>query len=198
MLAFVTKTSISYEDPRWTKQEVSLMAGGADPSWYGARPESDRRAFSPEGAPFLEYVHHMADEPRQALDALLATASSQGFPGDFVVRETPAGLAVVPRDGSPFDTRISIDEAERTPAESMKVILDELKESGGPAVKVYVAFRGDTPVRTGARDQPVRDVLAHVTSANPHPIIWSLLYHPRSGYTLQWGIMMRPRMVLQP
>lgn len=179
-MAAKTGANLCYEDPKWD----SL------PRWEA------------KAASLID--HQLADgaaaEP--ALRQTVNRYTAAGLPGEFQVIAAGSGWCVAPLAGSPLDTPVSFPEQPRTLAETVRLVVSQVRqrtgvqiESGAPMIPLSIANR---EIVIGASNEPARNVLLRVP-APPRitALSWALHYAPRAGYSLSWGIVVSAKPAAQ-
>jgi hypothetical protein len=138
----------------------------------------------------LRFEFSPADGAETVLLRLIASYRQQGFPGAFRVVPAGSGLVIAPESESPLAARVRIPPGERSFAETVKILTDQLQPRILDGLSLLPGGWTKDRVVFGADGEPARAVLNRLAAAAPgRTLLWRLQYHPRSGYALRWSMV---------
>lgn len=175
---------INYEDPPY--RDPKDLIDHTHPTYRGPH-----RAIGPKGGRveiqyFLSPATGKPESPTNLLEMLVADHTNRGNPGQFQVKVFDGVNSVQPIEGSIMDTRITIENKERTYTET----LGEFYQTLSRAIGIHVRNPGISGpmferLSFGAENEPARDVLMRLLNTrSSREYSWHLLYSTDSGYFL--------------
>jgi hypothetical protein len=174
--------AISYEDPPYSGNELvdRTVASYSGPN----------RALIPRGGR-AEVDFTGTETPAAAVRRLIADHHSRNQSGEFNVQTIGQMLAVVPAQGPPLDSAVSLAQKDQTLAELLRELAGSLTQLGPVAVHEPGMLVGPSQrFAFSASNEPARSVLARAlqtasSAGTRHPVyIWDLLFAPNFGFVL--------------
>ena len=179
--------TINYEDPKYHSAKDTME----DPRSKGTLILTGTQ-FSTE----IPAPQPPAEAPprEKSLQQVVDSYNRSTNPGRFEVRKGETEVSIVgiaARDDNgdvslqkPFlDSPISVPIKERTIAETVELICNQLSDDTHTSVSLGVTPRAlvdHTNVKIGGDKVPARQILAQALAASGHPLYWQLLFDPNS------------------
>lgn len=162
---------ITYEDPKWTSDQVVDAPVRHKPEIHTQVPRGGSLSFAIDPT--------ISDSPQNArrfIERAISTAEGTGYSTYRLIDD--AVFHVVPAAGSVLAARVSVPPATTPMRDFVTSVLETVTRETGEEVLLAMAPMNlmKTPITASATDEPANAVLSRVLSNEKHRLSWRLFY----------------------